>query len=739
MKCYGCGVEIPTTVKFCPKCGKPQQITTAMIKAAENGDQNAIADLYNRTYNSVYRSIRILVKDDDTILDILQDSYIKGFQSLNQLDRPENFPAWMKRIAANKAKDYLKKKKPVLFTDLGDEDESPELSFVDDNLNNLPDHVIDQQETTRLIDEILDSLSAEQRLAISLFYYDELSVKEIAEIMECSENTVKSRLNYGRKKIEAKVLELEKQGTKLYSLAPLPFLVWLLKGEAGQAAVAPSKAVLQAIGQECAHIAAGTAKTTAGNIAAQSAAKQASTKVAAHAAKSAVKAAVGTATKGVATKVTASILAVTLIGGGTAAVMHSQNKEPELPEPSAIIESTIEEPEVTSAPIAVPDLTNTPAPTTEAVGMIGDYVTTRREEHIDYDTSGSFAGLNFGESYDFWLRVPEILLDSEDARQCNQEIADQFDFIIDEALTAQSQGTSCAYTALDYDTWMYDGIVTVVVSAASEYGDTLHGVYLIDTETGERLTNTDLAEKLGLSDNYIASVQNAMQAKFEELFGVPGQYEGKPLAVTYESQLERTLAQENLENTVLYPAEDGTLMICCRIYSLAGAESYDYLVPVDITSSHEIESIETTNDEQIDSVQGTQTSSTVERGVCGENVEWSYSNGVLTLTGQGETSYMVGGESDVPWSSVRLKITEINVEDGVTYLSPYIFRGTENLERLYLPTTITWIDYGAFKSMSKEIDIYYDGSQDQWNQIKIDNTNGFNDVLISASMHFEAE
>ena len=78
--------------------------------------------------------------------------------------------------------------------------------------------VIDRKETTRLIGEILGTLSPEQRVVTELFYYENLSVKEIAEELGVSENTVKSRLKYARNKIEAGVKELEKKGTKLYSL-----------------------------------------------------------------------------------------------------------------------------------------------------------------------------------------------------------------------------------------------------------------------------------------------------------------------------------------------------------------------------------------------------------------------------------------------------------------------------------------------------------------------------------------
>ena len=91
-----------------------KEITKQMIDLAAKGDQYAIEQLYSLTYNSVYQSVKVLIRDEDTVLDILQDSYIKAFQSLAQLENPENFPAWVKRIAINKAKDHLKKKR-LLF------------------------------------------------------------------------------------------------------------------------------------------------------------------------------------------------------------------------------------------------------------------------------------------------------------------------------------------------------------------------------------------------------------------------------------------------------------------------------------------------------------------------------------------------------------------------------------------------------------------------------------------------
>ena len=146
-----------------------KEITREMLALAAKGNQYAIEDLYRLTYNSVYKTAKVLIRDEDTVLDIVQDSYVKAFQSLDQLDSPENFRARIKRIAANKAKDYLKKKKPILFSEMANED-GDEIDFLDERLDHYPELVIDRKETARLMKQILDTLSEDQRLVIGMFY-----------------------------------------------------------------------------------------------------------------------------------------------------------------------------------------------------------------------------------------------------------------------------------------------------------------------------------------------------------------------------------------------------------------------------------------------------------------------------------------------------------------------------------------------------------------------------------------
>lgn len=243
MRCVKCGQELPDDANFCRRCGSPtiRNMSYLVQKAREN-DQEALTEIYKISSPAVYKTIRVLIKDEDTVYDILQDTYVKAFTRLNQLQNPDKLIPWLKMIANNLAKDWLKKSKPVFFTDIYGGEELEDIPFeesIEDVRSELnPEMAMDQQEAKRLVMEILDHLPEDQRVVIGMFYYEEMSVKDIAQTLGVSENTVKSRLSYGRKKIKEQVLDLEKRGTKLYSVAPFVFFLYLL-GKADKVSAEP--------------------------------------------------------------------------------------------------------------------------------------------------------------------------------------------------------------------------------------------------------------------------------------------------------------------------------------------------------------------------------------------------------------------------------------------------------------------------------------------------------------------
>lgn len=306
----------------------PQYVyTPELIAAAIQGDDSALSFLYNSTQDKVTQTVRSMIRDEDEVLDIVQDSFIKGFRNLDKLGDPQHFLAWMRRIATNTAVDYLRKKKPILFSELAVED-GTEVEFEDVTISYMPDVLLDQKETSRLIQEIVSGLSEEQQLAIGLFYFEGISIKGIAQKLGCSENTVKSRLNYGRRNIEKQVRELEKKGTKLYSLAPLPFFLWLLRNMHTE----PSRNMLGAVLAECRRLASRAAAATG--------------RTAAHTGKHIAKKAAGSMAEQLATRIAAGILAVATVGGGAALVFTHLSDEPSMNRRPSYTETRDTEPTV---------------------------------------------------------------------------------------------------------------------------------------------------------------------------------------------------------------------------------------------------------------------------------------------------------------------------------------------------------------------------------------------------------
>lgn len=204
------------------------------VKLARLGKQEGFSLLYNETYNEKYRQAYMYMKNEDSARDVLQDAYVKAFSKLNTLEAPEKFASWLGTIVANTAKNELVKKNPMLFSELEKEDGDGEIvpfDIEDESDNYNPQLQLEESERAEILEGLLNSLSAEQRICISMFYYERKSISEISEILNVPENTIKSRLNYGKKNLKAKCEEYEKRGYKFLSVAPVALLLFLLRSK----------------------------------------------------------------------------------------------------------------------------------------------------------------------------------------------------------------------------------------------------------------------------------------------------------------------------------------------------------------------------------------------------------------------------------------------------------------------------------------------------------------------------
>jgi RNA polymerase sigma-70 factor, ECF subfamily len=150
------------------------------VKKAKRGDEKAFQELIHHEKNKLYRMAYMYVKNENDALDIVQDVIYKAFISINSLKNPRYFSTWLSRILINSALDFIKKNERVILTNEVD--------------------VLPKEQNLR-IEEKMDLAGAIERLDIQyktviiLRYYEDLTIKQIAEMLHCPEGTIKTRLH----------------------------------------------------------------------------------------------------------------------------------------------------------------------------------------------------------------------------------------------------------------------------------------------------------------------------------------------------------------------------------------------------------------------------------------------------------------------------------------------------------------------------------------------------------------
>lgn len=302
-----------------------------LVSSAKSGNKKSFDKLYELTHNDVWYNCLSLLKDEENAKDIMQETYITAFLKLDTLKDEEKFCGWVTTIAVNLCKKKLKGKVEYQIDDevLITKTETDELM--------LPEEYINKAEKRKVLLQIIeDTLSFNQYQVVLMFYFNELSIAEIAQALEISEGTVKSRLNSSRAKMKTAIEDYEnKSGDKLHGVVVVPFFTTIFKEEAKSLAV-PNITIKLPNGQ--------TLATSA-------------TKGIATGAKSTVSSIVkATANATVKAKVIAVVCGATILAGTSAvgiSILAGCNAEKEPTEPS-VISSTVQ---TSTVPTTVPKTT----------------------------------------------------------------------------------------------------------------------------------------------------------------------------------------------------------------------------------------------------------------------------------------------------------------------------------------------------------------------------------------------
>ena len=164
-----------------------------------DGDMTALAILVDRHKDLVYRVAMQITKNSDDASDVLQDAFLKVYDSINAFRQESAFETWLYRIVVNLSIDAVKKRKRQ-------QESMASLSEVSDvhqsqDIQQDPTRQAERNELQEWVTQAVNSLSIKHRAVVILHELEGLSHPQIADILDCSEGTVRSRLHYARKKL----------------------------------------------------------------------------------------------------------------------------------------------------------------------------------------------------------------------------------------------------------------------------------------------------------------------------------------------------------------------------------------------------------------------------------------------------------------------------------------------------------------------------------------------------------
>lgn len=152
------------------------------IIKAKNGDNEAFLVLINENKLNIYRVARGILSNEHDIEDAIQNTIIKAYEKINTLKKNEFFRTWLVRILINECNEIIRRNKRVVSI----------------NESNHEERYNDCYENIDLT-KAINSLSEELRVTTVLFYFEDMSIKDIASILNIPNGTVRSRLSRARK------------------------------------------------------------------------------------------------------------------------------------------------------------------------------------------------------------------------------------------------------------------------------------------------------------------------------------------------------------------------------------------------------------------------------------------------------------------------------------------------------------------------------------------------------------
>ena len=170
----------------------------ALVARMRTGDSEALREIVERYQSRVFALVFGIVRDEHEVQDVAQEVFLKVFTRIQAFDERSKFYTWLYRVAANAAKDHLKKRRRRPAVALEDD------ATVVDRGRGPAGHAA-QQETRAIVREAIDSLPETYRTVLTLRELEGLAYTEIAEVLKVSLGTVESRLHRARGRLKRRL------------------------------------------------------------------------------------------------------------------------------------------------------------------------------------------------------------------------------------------------------------------------------------------------------------------------------------------------------------------------------------------------------------------------------------------------------------------------------------------------------------------------------------------------------
>lgn len=165
-----------------------------LVLQLQAGNEKALGLLVKRWHKKLCRHAAWYTKDIDVAKDVVQDSWSVIILRIGSLKDPDKFSSWALSVVTRKAIDWLRKQKS---------EQKKLTGYYDNNNNNSDaDNIDDSEESLILMRQHMDRLPDSQKMVLHLFYLEELSIKQISEVLKLPKGTIKSRLFNAREKLK---------------------------------------------------------------------------------------------------------------------------------------------------------------------------------------------------------------------------------------------------------------------------------------------------------------------------------------------------------------------------------------------------------------------------------------------------------------------------------------------------------------------------------------------------------